>query len=71
MSARNTAACVSLSNIHNVKDRKRCANSAKTSDTKRRLNRPARQPYLVIEESGAYTAYFSLVKLFFYKKNFS
>ena len=26
------------------------------SFTKRRLNRPERQPYLVIEESGAYTA---------------
>jgi hypothetical protein len=26
------------------------------SFTKRRLNRPERQPYLVIEERGAYTA---------------
>jgi hypothetical protein len=38
--------------------------------TKRRLTRPERQPYLVIEESGAYTALFFRVKQFFLKKNF-
>jgi len=70
MFAQNTAACVSLSNIHNVKDRNAPPNGTKNSITKRRLNRPERQPYLVIEESGAYTALNFRVKQFFLRKNF-
>jgi hypothetical protein len=70
MFAQNTAACVSLSNIYNVKDRNAPPNGTKNAITKRRLNRPERQPYLVIEESGAYTALNFRVKQFFLRKNF-
>ena len=64
----NTAACVSLSNIYNVKDRICTTEWHKNFYHQVAFKPPGATTYLVIEERGAYTPYFFCVKQFFLKR---